>query len=93
MSIQALDSSICRFTHSFGYTGKHKVLCAGKIPLARIRILIPTAVTGGPTYILTGHRQDGGRAKLAKNLRASPFIKERSNETTLSLIFLVGQYL
>jgi hypothetical protein len=37
--------------------------------------------------------QNVGRTKLAKNLRASPFNKELSNETTFSLIHLAGQYL
>jgi hypothetical protein len=32
-------------------------------------------------------------AKFAKNLRASPFNKDLSNETTFSLIHLAGQYL
>ncbi len=43
--------------------------------------------------IFKGLSQDGGRAKLAEYLRASPFKKELSNETTYSLIYLAGQYL
>ncbi len=35
----------------------------------------------------------GGRVKLAENLRASPFNKDLSNETTFSQIHLVGQVL
>jgi hypothetical protein len=32
-----------------------------------------------------------GQAKFAENLRASPFNKDLSNETTFSLIHLAGQ--
>jgi hypothetical protein len=40
-----------------------------------------------------GPSQEGGRVKLAENLRASPLNNELSNETTFSLIHLAGQYL
>jgi hypothetical protein len=40
-----------------------------------------------------GFSQDGGRAKIAKNIRASPFNKDLSNDTTFSQIHLDGQYL
>ncbi len=35
----------------------------------------------------------GGGQNLRKNLRASPFKKDLSNETTFSPIHLAGQYL
>ncbi len=37
--------------------------------------------------------QEGGGAKIAENLRASPFIKDLSNETTFIHIYPEGQYL
>jgi hypothetical protein len=42
---------------------------------------------------LKGSQKMGVRAKFAENLRASPFNKGLSNETTFSLILLAGQYL
>ncbi len=40
-----------------------------------------------------GLSEDGGRAKFAENLSASPLNKYLPNETTLSMIHLAGQYL
>jgi hypothetical protein len=37
--------------------------------------------------------EDGGQAKFAENLRASPFNEDLSNATTFSLMYLAGQYL
>jgi hypothetical protein len=54
--------------------------------------LKPTAVGGGTEFLKGSHRIGDGRY-LLKNLRGSRFNKEFSNETTLSLIHLVGQYL
>ncbi len=38
-------------------------------------------------------KEDGGQAKFTENLRASPFDKDLSNETTFSLIHLTGKFL
>ncbi len=57
-----------------------------------IRILIAN-ICSRCRWIVDGLSKDEGRAKLAENLRASPFNKELSNETTFSLIRLAGQYL
>jgi hypothetical protein len=40
-----------------------------------------------------GLSEAGGWGKFAENLRASPFNKNLSNETTFSQIHLAGQYL
>ncbi len=57
-----------------------------------IRILIANSCTRC-RKIFEVLSQDELQTKLAENLRASPFNKELSNETSFSMIHLAGEYL